>query len=61
MCGQRGGILATMETRDKRQNMLRLAFANIRRRREDFWLAGNDIEVCNKAQLFIYIEHTESE
>ena len=51
MCGQRGSILATMETRDKRQNMLRLAFANIRRRREDFWLAGNDIEVC-EAQYF---------
>ena len=52
MCGQRGGILATMETRDKRQNMLRLAFANIRRRREDFWLAGNDIEVWVHIYLF---------
>ena len=44
MCAKRNSVLASMQTRDKRAAMLGAVFRQMRRRRDEFWLAGNDIE-----------------
>ena len=44
MCARRNSVLASMQTRDKRAAMLGAVFRQMRRRRDEFWLAGNDIE-----------------
>ena len=44
MCAKRNSVLSSMQTRDKRGIMLRAVLRQMRRRRDEFWLAGNDIE-----------------
>ena len=44
MCAKRNSVLSSMQTRDKRGIMLRAVLRQMRRRRDEFWLSGNDIE-----------------
>ena len=44
MCAKRNSVLASMQTRDKRTAMRGVVLRQMRRRRDEFWLAGNDIE-----------------
>ena len=44
MCAKRSSVLASMQTRGKRTDMLGAVLRQMRRRRDEFWLAGNDIE-----------------
>ena len=44
MCAKRNSVLASMQTRDKRTARRGVVRRQMRRRRDEFWLAGNDIE-----------------
>lgn len=43
-CEQRSGLLLSVQTRDKMRTLEQVLVAAMRRKREEFWLSGNDIE-----------------
>ena len=44
MCAKKGGVLVSIQSREKRSQLIGLVFQNMRRKRDEFWLSGNDIE-----------------
>ena len=43
-CEQRSGLLLSVQTREKMRSLEQVLVAAMRRKREEFWLSGNDIE-----------------
>ena len=44
MCGQRAALLVSLQTEEKKDMVKSLVSSHSRRRRSEYWLAGNDIE-----------------
>ena len=44
MCEKKGARLISLQTLEKKENVMSLVISLSRRRRSEYWLAGNDID-----------------
>ena len=44
MCRQKGALLVSIQTQEKRREVRSMVSSTSRRRRSEYWIAGNDIE-----------------